>query len=305
MAENSKIEWTDHTFNPWWGCVRVSPGCQHCYAETFAKRVGQKVWGVDADRRFFGDKHWNEPLKWNRDAEKAGKRARVFCASMADVFEDRRDLDEHRHRLWNLIELTPWLEWLLLTKRPENFSKLAPGPWVTRRCPDNVRVGTTAEDQQRADERLAHLVTIPAHRFVSVEPQIGPVTFRWASWDRHTPDPSRRNQLPPVERDGTIIAGSVDHLDGLRMLDWIIVGGESGPGARPFNVEWAREIVRQCVEAGVPVLVKQLGADPKTALGGRFEFRDRKGGDWSEWPEDLRIRQFPHDVATSHAISNA
>src|SRR5215831_14997448 len=114
MAENSKIEWTDHTFNPWWGCTKVSPACEHCYAEAWAKRVGQQVWGPKSLRRTFGDKHWHEPVKWNRDAEKSDVRRRVFCASMADVFEKRKDLDAQRIRLWGLIESTPALDWLLL-----------------------------------------------------------------------------------------------------------------------------------------------------------------------------------------------
>src|SRR5688572_457301 len=110
MGANSAIEWTDNTFNPWWGCQRVSPGCEHCYAETFDRRVhgrGNEHWGPSADRRFFGDKHWAEPRKWNREAEESGVRQRVFCASMADVFEDRRDLDDQRARLWDLIRETP------------------------------------------------------------------------------------------------------------------------------------------------------------------------------------------------------
>ncbi len=141
MAKNSRIEWTTHTFNPWWGCVKVSPACKHCYAESWAKRVGSNVWGIKAERRFFGDKHWAEPLKWDVLAAASGVRARVFCASMADVFEDRRDLDVHRARLWKLIEATPHLDWLLLTKRPEIISRLA--PWANQ-WPENVWLGTVA-----------------------------------------------------------------------------------------------------------------------------------------------------------------
>jgi len=118
MGKDSKIEWTHHTFNPWWGCVKVSPGCEHCYAEAFAKRVGKKVWGAQSDRRFFGDPHWREPLKWHDEAVITGERRRVFCASMADVFEDRDELIPHRIRLFQLIANTPKLDWLLLTKRP-------------------------------------------------------------------------------------------------------------------------------------------------------------------------------------------
>src|SRR5437764_7892645 len=126
MAKNSHIEWTHHTFNPWWGCAKVSPACKHCYAELWAKRMGQRIWGGDAPRRFFGDAHWNEPLEWNDEAQDANERMRVFCASMADVFERRSELDQWRERLWLLIECTPWLDWLLLTKRPQNISAMVP-----------------------------------------------------------------------------------------------------------------------------------------------------------------------------------
>ena len=118
MGKNSSIEWTDHTFNPWWGCARVSPGCNNCYAEAWARRVGENIWGAKQDRRVFGEKHWGEPLKWNAEAQEQELRRRVFCASMADVFELRSDLDPWRDRLWALIDQTPWLDWLLLTKRP-------------------------------------------------------------------------------------------------------------------------------------------------------------------------------------------
>src|SRR5262245_52074261 len=176
MGKDSGIEWTHHTFNPWWGCMKVSPGCEHCYAETFSIRVGKKVWGPKADRRFFGDAHWAEPLKWNAVAARAGERHRVFCASMADVFEDRRELDGHRARLWRLIAATPHLDWLLLTKRPENLARMLPwySHWENRVAfePDepwpNVWLGTTVEDQQRADERIPHLLRSPAAvRFLS------------------------------------------------------------------------------------------------------------------------------------------
>jgi len=126
MGKNSRIEWTNHTFNPWWGCTKVSAARKNCYAEAWSKRVGQSVWGPNANRRFFGDKHWAEPIKWHSEALAAGQRRRVFCASMADVFEDRRDLDEWREKLWALIDATPQLDWLLLTKRPEMVRRLVP-----------------------------------------------------------------------------------------------------------------------------------------------------------------------------------
>src|ERR1043166_1801812 len=129
MGKNSSIEWTDHTFNPWWGCVKVSPACAHCYAEAWAKRVGQAVWGAAATRRFFGQTHWREPLRWNAEAKREARRRRVFCASMADVFEPRKELDAERAKLWALIAATPWLDWLLLTKRPGSVGALV--PWTT------------------------------------------------------------------------------------------------------------------------------------------------------------------------------
>lgn len=223
MGQNSKIEWTTHTFNPWWGCVIVSPACKHCYAKAWAKRVGQDVWGIQAPRRLFGDRHWAEPLKWDAAAAATGTRARVFCASMADVFEDRRDLDEPRARLWALVEATPNLDWLLLTKRPECVQALA--PWKDE-WPHNVWLGTTVEDQEYAEKRLPHLTAIPAVvRFISAEPLLGPIDIdRWA--DR---------------------------------LDWVITGGESGPKARPTSPSWFVDVMNQCKAAGIAFHFKQWG----------------------------------------------
>jgi protein gp37 len=198
MSANTGIAWTDHTFNPWWGCQRVSPGCEHCYAETFDHRLGGKHWGPQAERRFFGDAHWNEPRKWNKAAREAGVRKRVFCASMADVFEARDDLNGERLRLWQLIEETPWLDWQLLTKRPENVAKILTARWLENPRP-NVWIGTTVEDQKRADERVPELLKVPAAvRFLSVEPLLERVSFRWARW-------------VPLGKDHV-----TRHLDGLR-----------------------------------------------------------------------------------------
>lgn len=250
MGETTGISWTDHSFNCWWGCQRVSPGCENCYAEAFDKRTGGAHWGP-GERRFFGEKHWAEPLKWNAAAEKAGVRRRVFCASMADVFEDRRDLDAERAKLWPLILATPALDWLLLTKRPENVPALA--PYVV--WPRNVWIGTTVEDQKRADERIPLLRAVPAAvRFLSAEPL-----------------------LEPLDLYG--------RLDG---IDWVIVGAESGPGARPFKVQWIQDIAGACRH--VALFIKQIGAAPADL---DIKLRDRKGGDMSEWPEWLRVRQFP------------
>lgn len=282
MGEHTEIAWTDATFNPWWGCQRVSPGCEHCYAEAFAKRTGHAVWGPTAGRRFFGDSHWAEPLKWNAAAEKAGARSRVFCASMADVFEKIRDVDlggrlwDERTRLFSLIQSTPWLDWQLLTKRPQNVMDLVPDTWHRRGFPSNVWIGTTVEDQLRADERIPMLMKIPARtRFLSCEPLLGHVVLR---------------------------APGCIPLDGRGCgIDWVIIGGESGGGARMFDLDWARSLIRQCTVIRVPVFVKQMGArpmamPPPTRGWIPVKLLNRKGADMAEWPADLQVRQFPADV---------
>lgn len=223
MGKNSPIEWTNHTFNPWWGCVKVSAACKNCYAEAWAKRVGQKVWGPLAPRRFFSDRHWAEPIRWNKAAQEDGARARVFCASMADVFEDRRDLDASRERLWSLIEQTPYLDWLILTKRPQLISGFA--PW-TNDWPSNVWIGTTVEDSTAAEQRLPFLTKIPAAvRFISAEPLVGPLDLD--NW--------------------------------IEDLDWVITGGESGPRARPSSPSWFIDLLNQCMRAEVAFHFKQWG----------------------------------------------
>ena len=248
MAENSGIEWTTHTFNPWWGCVRVSPGCQKCYAETSAHRWGHDIWGVDKPRRFFGDKHWNEPVKWNKEAEGKHDPTFVFSASMSDWLEDRNDLVEPRLRLMKLIEDTPHLTWLLLTKRIENAIYMA-DRWLDG-APKNVWFGASTEDQKRYDERIDILRELKIHFdatkvWLSIEPQLGPIDLRG------------------------------------KFVDWAIIGGESGPGCRPFDIEWARSLRDQCRVLGIPFFLKQLGGHPD------------KVHQMEQFPEDLRIREFP------------
>jgi len=224
MGVNSKIEWTHHTFNPWWGCTRVSEACVHCYAESWSKRLGKQLWGPKSPRRFFGDNHWNEPKKWNAEAKRSGIRARVFCASMADVFEKRSELEQWRNKLWILIEETPELDWLLLTKRPELVNEYV--PWG-QSWPDNVWMGTTVEDQVAANTRLPHLANIPAKvRFISAEPLLGRIEIK--NW-------------------------LVDSID------WVITGGESGAKARPSSPSWFRDLLRDCTEHEVPYHFKQWG----------------------------------------------
>jgi len=250
MGKDSSIEWTHHTFNPWWGCTKVSPGCSNCYAEAWAKRVGQKIWGAGEDRRFFTEKHWAEPLKWNEEAKSDKIRKRVFCASMADVFEFRADLNPWREKLWQLIRQTEWLDWLLLTKRPQNI--LVKAPW-TSDWPANVWIGTTVEDQKRADERLPILLKIPAKcRFLSCEPLLGAVDL--SPWTTLLP-----KNLHPI--------------------NWVIAGGESGPNARAMLPSWARQLRDQCQQADIPFHFKQWGhwtpiSAPKTENKGIRAFWD-------------------------------
>lgn len=306
MGANSSIQWTTHTFNPWIGCQRVSPGCQHCYAEAFDKRVGGAKlpdgtktlrWGPKAPRVRTGPANWKKPLAWNRAAEKAGERHRVFCASLADVFEDRPELVPWRAELFDLIARTPHLDWLLLTKRPGNILRLWPavdfsdGSRCYRPGSDwwpNVWLGTTVEDQQRADERIPALLEVPAVvRFLSCEPLL-----------------ERVDLSPWIDEDTNGFRWRAGNA-----VQWVIIGGESGPGARPFELEWARDLVRQARAGDVAPFVKQLGAcasDPVNGLAGRSlqvhpdaqalisrRLVDPAGGDMAEWPADLRVREFP------------
>lgn len=336
MGENSQISWTHHTFNAWIGCARVSPGCTACYAESLAtKRMKLPVWGVDAPRKALSESYWKKPHAWNRKAAKLGERHRVFCSSLADVFEippprNTQAVDVQsaaRERLWELIEATPHLDWLLLTKRPENIAKLAPwsalvaeGRYDDRPAwPHNVWIGTTIEDQKRAEERIPWLIEVPAAvRFVSCEPLLESVDLENVE-PYYIRDGERKTPFDPTIRIDALrghVKGPDDMLE-LR-VDWVIVGGESGPGSRPFDVEWVRSIVKQCQTAKVPVFCKQLGAHPRSSgiqvpgeyfpshvrleddrRGGfRVHLRDRMGGAIEEFPEDLRIREFPTTEAS-------
>ena len=225
MAKDSDIEWTHHTFNPWWGCVKLSPACAHCYAETWARRFGVELWGGDAPRRFFSEHHWRAPLNWNAEARRQVVRARVFCASMADVFEPRPDLDPWRDKLWALIEKTPYLDWLLLTKRPGHIKHVY--PWVNSPR-ENVWLGTTAENQRWATRRIERLIAVDARvRFLSCEPLLSAVDLR--SWLKQ------------------------------RHINWVIAGGESGHNARPTHPNWVRALRDQCRTHDVPFHFKQWG----------------------------------------------
>ena len=276
MGANSKIQWTDHTFNPWRGCTKVSEGCAHCYAETLSKRNPKLlgVWGKGQPRVLASESMWKEPLKWNaaadQDIEEAihdfgadnympPTRPRVFCASLADVWDEEVP-PCWRLRLFRLIFETPNLDWLLLSKRPQNFIPMlaqcmnaawgvpqVESPfavwleeWLTGKAPHNVWMGTTVEYQALADERVPVLLKIPAAvRFLSCEPLLEPVDLTRFLWDKGM------DRYWPKKKE--------------ERIDWVIAGGESGPGARPMHPDWARALREQCVSAGVPFLFKQWG----------------------------------------------
>lgn len=279
MSEKTAISWTDHSFNPWTGCTKVSPGCANCYAEGWAKRSGIVQWGHGKPRRRTSESNWKLPIKWNQKHEVAmdtyitgvaagapmarPTRPRVFCASLADWLDDEVSI-QWLADLLNLIRITPNLDWLLLTKRPENFrprlqkildlmgkhldleeaylrtfielmlngrsSSIYTAPEVGV---ENYWIGTTVEDQQRANERIPELLKIPAKvRFLSCEPLLESVSL-----------PIHHQSMGPD----------------IAEFDWVIAGGESGPGFRPFNPDWARSLRDQCQRAGVAFHMKQMG----------------------------------------------
>lgn len=236
MGLNSNIEWTTHTFNPWWGCTKVSDGCKFCYAELLSRRYGKDVWGPGKTRRLMSDNYWTSPIKWNKEAAEQGVRHRVFCASMADVFEEKAPQGQ-LERLWELIRITPNLDWQLLTKRPHRIAGSLPDDWDNGYT--NVWLGTSVEDN-RVVHRIGQLTSVPAVvRFLSLEPLIGPLF-----------------SLP------------------LSGIDWVIVGGESGHSARPINPEWVTGIREQCRAASTAFFFKQWGGANKKKSGrlldGRF-----------------------------------
>jgi protein gp37 len=261
MARQTAIAWADATFNPWLGCLRVSPACDHCYAAALAKRTGRRdshgrdLWHPRADRVRTRPAYWAQPIAWNRAALAAGIRRRVFCASMADVF-DNKPPQAWRADLWALIRATPALDWLILTKRPQNAPAMLPGDWGAGY--PNVWLGTTTENQLEAARRIPHLVALPATiRFLSVEPMLEPL------------------DLDPW----------------LDELGWVICGGESGVGnrSRPMDPAWVRQLRDQVQPRGIALFVKQTGSNRALWPG----VRHLKGETPSEWPADLRIQDFP------------
>lgn len=296
MGEKTAIEWCRHTFNSWWGCWKISPGCKHCYALTLSRSFGFDIWGPNAPRRVLSESYWKQPVTWNREAREEGRRRRVFCASMADVFEDYRprrrgelpanltwDVEPLRWRLWDLIERTPWLDWLLLTKRPKNIERMIPGRWTTApgALPRNVWFGISAESQEQLETRWPILEAFgnryrPSVLFLSLEPLLEPIDLS--------------DCLTEID------IGDEENPIWTRPVDWVIVGGESGPKARTFDLRWASKIIADCGAAGVPVFMKQVGSAAVDGVGSytsAYQTIHSRGGDPLEWPEALRVREVP------------
>ncbi|MEY2690227.1 MAG: hypothetical protein RL375_4427 [Pseudomonadota bacterium] len=239
MSANTAIEWCDHTFNPWIGCTKVSPGCDHCYAEDdFDRRRHVVTWGAGQERHATSATTWAQPYRWARNAEafhaQHGRRQRVFCASLADVFDN--EVPTHwRADLWALIRATPQLDWLLLTKRIGNAASML---YDADEPLPNVWLGATVVNQAEYDRDIGKLLRTPAAvHFLSVEPMLGPIDMRMG---------------------GASMPDYSDHKP-LARLDWVICGGESGPKARPMSPAWARRLRDQCKAARVPFLFKQWG----------------------------------------------
>lgn len=356
MAEATKIQWVGSTWNPWRGCEKVHAGCDHCYAEALSHRNPSQlgVWGPDGTRVAGAEAMWNAPLRWQKRAEKTGVRHSCF-PSLMDPFEDRADLVPLRDRMFGVIDRCPLVDFLLLTKRPENVRRMClarshgsteavAAYWkaMARSGRDpkghvvidedayrpNVWIGTSISDQEAADKYVPELLKLrdlTPVLFLSIEPLLGPVRL-WS-----LPDPVRRNGSTVDALTGGGMCVMWDGGVGMiasspKRLDWVIVGGESGPKARPCRPEWVRSIVKQCRSASVPVFVKQMGGnvitrndqiedvfnngssgwpDPEVehdihgyreeyqGADCRIRLRDPKGGDPDEWPEDLRVREFP------------
>lgn len=263
MAENSKISWTHHTFNPWVGCTKVSPACDHCYAENLMDtRMHVVRWGAGQPRKRTSEANWRMPLKWDKQAAAEGTRHRVFCASLADVFDN--EVPEHwRWDLFRLISSTPNLDWLLLTKRIGNAHRMlnaaaaaVAGDGISatgwdRRVWPNVWLGATVCNQVEADRDIPKLLaTSAAKRFLSMEPLLGQVDL--SPWLQGNP--------PTAEQVAHANPLAWRHVRyGAPQLDWVIVGGESGAHARPMHPDWARKLRDDCTASGVPFHLKQWG----------------------------------------------
>ena len=276
MAENTAIEWCDHTVNFWEGCTKVSPACDNCYAEARAKRFKSVKWG-NHPRRRMGKATRNKIFKYQRAAAtfmaEHGRRQRVFINSLSDFF-DNQVPQEWRDEAWEMFRVCIDLDIILLTKRPQNIKKMLPPFWdgVKR----HIWLGTTAENQRQADLNVPHILQFDcAVRFVSAEPLLGNICFTRLPHIAKG-SPGRTNGLT-----GETLWPDFDSDIGSK-LDWLIVGGESGPGARPLSIEWARSSRDQCKAAGVPIFIKQLSGKNGKVIK-----------DIDQFPADLQIREYP------------
>lgn len=255
MGEFSGVEWTHHSFSINWGCEEIPQvnglpsACDNCYARAVAARWKFDVWGKDKPRRMLSEHHWNEPIRWNRKAEAAGLRKRVFCGPMNDICEDRRDLDPLRRMLIELIEKTPWLDWLLLTKRPFLYRRFF--PW--KEWPKNAWAGTTTEHQYWFDHRMKALAQVPAAiKFISAEP----------------------------------LFSQIDISAHVKDLQWVITGSESGQKARPTQEAWIRNLKDQCVGAAIPFFYKQFTVPvPTMPFNKVIPTPELDGRTWVEFPK--------------------
>lgn len=286
MGENSGISWCHHTLNWWMGCTKTSAGCKHCYAETLVTtRMRLPVWGDKAERKATSASTRKQVHTWNRKAREAGERHRVFCSSLSDVFEDRPDTVAPRARLFKLIEETRNLDWLPLTKRPENMVRLAEQAGWPSVWPGNVWAGCTVENNDLCEKRMAALGRVPARiRFLSCEPLLSkvhltciPANIRPLTGDGYQ---DYYNALTGNGHDPQ--ADEDDDSSTYPRVHWVIVGSESGHGARPMGLDWARDLVDQCQRYNVPVFVKQIA----NAV-------DKKGENPEHWPAGNWPRQFP------------
>ena len=286
MADTTKIQWTDKTWSPWQGCTKVGPGCDHCYAEALLDTRLHKVqWGAGQPR--VHTVNWDSPRRWNKQAAKDGHRIKVF-PSICDPF-DNEVPDDWRTRFFRLIEDTPNLDWLLLTKRIGNASKMIDNVLRNYGCPfaydawpwPNVWIGATVVNQEEADRDIPKLLATPAaKRFISYEPALEPVDLRKLMTDYTCIDALSGFVMYKDMASGGLGYALAEKLP--KKLDWVIAGGESGPKARPAHPDWFRSLRDQCASAVVPFFMKQM-----TKL--------------APIPSDLFVRQFP-EQEVNHAV---
>ncbi len=281
MGDVTGIAWTHRTYNHWEGCTKVGPGCDRCYAEARNVRFAAgENWGPGAPRRLTSGHNRNNLARWDRKAVATGLHW-VFCSSLSDVFDNEVD-PAWRTGLWDAMRPCENLHFQIVTKRIGNAPRMLPADWVENF--GNAGIIVTLVDQSEADRDLPKLARTPAAwRGVSYEPALGPIDFRHVS---------TRVDGRPAEYDaltGSVIdAASREAIATWPRLDWLIVGGESGPGARPFDPAWARSTIGQGAETGTPVFTKQMGSNP---IG--MTLSHRKGEEPAEWPADLRVRAMP------------